>query len=202
MYRVRPPLAGRVEVKGGLARLLTELAAPWTVNVASCLILGWSVGHPGWGAFVALFSGLLPMLLIGRGVVRESIGNHHVTEHSERHGLLLAILGMIFFALVVQLVAGSPPEMIALTCAGLATLVGIALWTSIVRINASVHMAVWCGVVAILAIALGPWWWLGLALAPAIAWSRLHLDHHTVGQISVGAATGLIVAPSIYLLVA
>ncbi|AOW95294.1 hypothetical protein BFN03_19855 [Rhodococcus sp. WMMA185] len=166
------------------------------------MILGWSIGHPGWGAFVALFTGVLPMVLIVGGMARERIGNHHVTEHSERHGLILAILALVLVALVVQLLADAPSEMIALTCAGLATLGVIAVWTSVLHVKASVHLAVWCGVIAILAVALSPWWWLGLVLAPAIAWSRINLGHHTLVQIVVGAATGFAIAPLVYLLVA
>ncbi len=124
-----------------------------------------------------------------------------MTEHSERHGLILAILTLVITALVVQIVAHAPREMIALTCAGLAALIGIAVWTSVFHIKASVHMAVWCGVVAVLAVGLSPWWWLGLLLAPAIAWSRLTLGHHTRIQIAVGAATGLVIAPVVYLAV-
>ncbi len=189
-------------MKDVVARGLTEIAAPWTVNVASCLTLGIVIGHPGWGAFVALFAGVLPMMLIVWGMVRERIGNHHVTEHSERHGLILAILALVVTALVVQLVAQGPVEMIALTCAAIATLVGVAVWTSMVGIKASVHMGVWCGVVAIFAVGLSPWWWTGLALAPAIAWSRMQLGHHTSREIAVGAATGLAIAPLTYLAVA
>ncbi len=135
------------------------------------------------------------MMLIVWGMVRERIGNHHVTEHSERHGLILAILALVVTALVVQLVAQGPVEMIALTCAAIATLVSVAVWTSMVGIKASVHMGVWCGVVAIFAVGLSPWWWTGLALAPAIAWSRMQLGHHTSREIAVGAATGLAIAP-------
>lgn len=123
-------------MKDLVARALTEIAAPWTVNIASCLILGFAIGHPGWGAFVALFAGVLPMALIVWGMVRDRIGNHHVTEHSERHGLIGAILGLVLVALVVQLVAQGPTEMIALTCAGLVTLVGIGFWTSGVDVKA------------------------------------------------------------------
>ncbi|USI92919.1 hypothetical protein [Rhodococcus pyridinivorans] len=179
--------------------MLTEIAAPWTVNIASCLILGFAIGHPGWGAFVALFAGVLPMALIVWGMVRDRIGNHHVTEHSERHGLIGAILVLVLVALVVQLVAQGPKEMIALTCAGLVTLVGIGVWTSGVGVKASVHLGVWCGVVAVLAVALSPWWWTGLVLAPAIAWSRMRLKHHTRKEIAVGAVTGLVIAPLTYL---
>ncbi|MFX1760172.1 hypothetical protein [Rhodococcus sp. As11] len=186
-------------MKDLVARVLTEIAAPWTVNIASCLILGFAIGHPGWGAFVALFAGVLPMALIVWGMVRDRIGNHHVTEHSERHGLIGAILVLVLVALVVQLVAQAPKEMIALTCAGLVTLVGIGVWTSGVGVKASVHMGVWCGVVAVLAVALSPWWWTGLVLAPAIAWSRMRLKHHTRKEIAVGAVTGLVIAPLTYL---
>ncbi|WP_255029333.1 hypothetical protein [Rhodococcus sp. GA1] len=186
-------------MKDLVARVLTEIAAPWTVNIASCLILGFAIGHPGWGAFVALFAGVLPMALIVWGMVRDRIGNHHVTEHSERHGLIGAILVLVLVALVVQLVAQGPKEMIALTCAGLVTLVGIGVWTSGVGVKASVHLGVWCGVVAVLAVALSPWWWTGLVLAPAIAWSRMRLKHHTRKEIAVGAVTGLVIAPLTYL---
>jgi len=186
-------------VKDLVARALTEIAAPWTVNIASCLILGFAIGHPGWGAFVALFAGVLPMALIVWGMVRDRIGNHHVTEHSERHGLIRAILVLVLVALVVQLVAQGPKEMIALTCAGLLTLVGIGIWTSGVGVKASVHMGVWCGVVAVLTVALSTWWWTGLILAPAIAWSRMRLKHHTRKEITVGAVTGLVIAPLTYL---
>ncbi|WP_350247520.1 hypothetical protein RBB84_12025 [Rhodococcus sp. D-6] len=186
-------------MKDLVARALTEIAAPWTVNIASCLILGFAIGHPAWGAFVALFAGVLPMALIVWGMVRDRIGNHHVTEHSERHGLIGAILVLVLVALVVQLVAQGPKEMIALTCAGLVTLVGIGVWTSGVGVKASVHMGVWCGVVAVLALALSPWWWTGLVLAPAIAWSRMRLKHHTRKEIAVGAVTGLVIAPLTYL---
>lgn len=188
-------------VKDALARVLTEIVAPWTVNIASSLVLGWSIGSPGWGAFVALFAGVLPMVLIVWGMVRERIGNHHVTKHSERHSLILAILALVLASLVVQLVAGGPTEMIALTCAAVATLLCFGVWTSVVGLKASVHMGVWCGVVAILAVALSPWWWLGLVLAPAIAWSRVRMGHHTRSQIAVGATTGLVIAPSAYLAV-
>jgi len=186
-------------VKDLVARALTEIAAPWTVNIASCLILGFAIGHPGWGAFVALFAGVLPMALIVWGMVRDRIGNHHVTEHSERHGLIRAILVLVLVALVVQLVAQGPKEMIALTCAGLLTLVGIGIWTSGVGVKASVHMGVWCGVVAVLTVALSPWWWTGLVLVPAIAWSRMRLKHHSRKEIAVGAGTGLVIAPLTYL---
>ena len=186
-------------MKDLVARALTEIAAPWTVNIASCLILGFAIGHPGWGAFVALFAGVLPMALIVWGMVRDRIGNHHVTEHSERHGLIGAILVLVLVALVVQLVAQGPKEMIALTCAGLLTLVGIGIWTSGVGVKASVHMGVWCGVVAVLTVALSPWWWTGLVLAPAIAWSRMRLKHHSRKEIAVGAGTGLVIAPLTYL---
>lgn len=185
--------------KDVVARVLTEIAAPWTVNIASCLILGVAIGHPGWGAFVGLFAGVLPMAIIVWGILRDRIGNHHVTEHSERHSLIVAILALVLVALVVQLVAGGPGEMIALTCAGLMTLVGIGIWTSGVGIKASVHMGVWCGVLAVLAVALSPWWWTGLLLAPAIAWSRMRLEHHTGREIAVGAVTGLVIAPLTYL---
>lgn len=186
-------------MKDLVARALTEIAAPWTVNIASCLILGFAIGHPGWGAFVALFAGVLPMALIVWGMVRDRIGNHHVTEHSERHGLIGAILGLVLVALVVQLVVQGPKDMIALTCAGLVTLVGIGVWTSGVGVKASVHMGVWCGVVAVLGVALSAWWWTGLILTPAIAWSRMRLKHHTGKEIAVGTGTGLVIAPLTYL---
>ncbi|WP_084721753.1 hypothetical protein [Rhodococcus marinonascens] len=183
------------------ARFVTEIAAPWTVNIAAPLLVGAYAGSWRWGAVVALFSGVLPMLMILWEMRRDRVGDHHVTQHDQRHRVLAAILALVAAALVLQLVFGAPQQTVGLTVAGLATLLAIGVWTSIVHIKASVHTAVWSGSVAIIGLAISPWWWLLLALTPVIGWARLHLRDHTLTQILIGTGTGLVVAPITYAVV-
>ncbi len=184
-----------------MARVLTEIAAPWTVNIAASLLVGVYAGSWLWGAVVALFSGVLPMLMILWEMSRDRVGDHHVTQHDQRHRVIVAILVLVAAALVLQLAFGAPEQTVGLTIAGLATLLAIGVWTSIVHIKASVHTAVWSGSVAIIGLAISPWWWLLLALTPVIGWARLHLRDHTLTQVLAGTATGLIVAPMTYTVV-
>ncbi|MEE2057005.1 hypothetical protein [Rhodococcus artemisiae] len=162
------------------------------------MVLGISVGSPGWGIFVAVCSGVVPMVFILAGMCRAKIGDHHVTEIDERHVLIVAILAVVVGALVVLIVAGAPIELVGFTSAGLVTLVVAGVITSIGRWKVSVHTGVSAGVTVVLALALSPWWLLALMSTPLIGWSRVHLGDHTRGQVIVGAVAGAVVAGAAY----
>lgn len=185
-----------------VARAVTEAGAPWVLNVVVPLVLGGAVGAPWWGLFAAAISGVVPICFIAQGVLRQRIGDHHVTERRERHGVLAFILSLLVAGLVVELVAGAPRQVVGLTAAGLATLGAIAVVTVAARWKISVHTAVSAGSALILAAALSPWWLLTLAATPAIGWSRVRLGDHTLAQVCAGAALGAAVASAVYLLTA
>ncbi|MGW0022162.1 hypothetical protein ACWDUD_27945 [Rhodococcus sp. NPDC003382] len=181
---------------------MTEVGAPWVINIASSTVFGYAIGSPGWGLFVAVCSGVVPMAVILAGMRRAKIGDHHVTKINERHLLILALLAITVGALVVLILADAPTEMVAFMSAGLAALAAAAVITSIFRWKVSVHTGVSAGVTVVLALALSPWWLAALVLTPLIGWSRVHLGDHTRGQVLVGAATGAVAAGLTYALIA
>ncbi|CAM2857711.1 phosphatase PAP2 family protein [Prescottella defluvii] len=180
------------------ARVLTEVGAPWVVNIAASVGMGVAVGAPGWGVFVAICAGVVPMAVILAGMRRAKIGDHHVTRIDERHLLMVVLLGVVLGGLLVLIVAHAPIEMIAFMSAGLVALLAATAITSIFHWKVSIHTGVSAGVTVVLALALSPWWLLTLAATPLIGWSRVHLGHHTRGQVVVGALAGAVAAGLTY----
>lgn len=185
-----------------VARGLTEVGAPWVINIVSSIVFGLAIDSLGWGIFVAVCSGVVPMAVILAGMRRSKIGDHHVTKINERHLLILVLLAVTVGALVLLIVADAPIEMVAFMSAGLAALAAAAVITSIFRWKVSVHTGVSAGVTVVLALALSPWWLAALVLTPLIGWSRVHLGDHTRGQVLVGALTGAVAAGLTYALIA
>ncbi|WP_240961026.1 hypothetical protein [Rhodococcus sp. A14] len=183
-----------------LARAVTEVGAPWVLNIVSSLFLGVYLESTAWGIFVAMISGGLPMAFILFEIWRSRIGDHHVTEHRERHLLIVVILAIVLAGLFIQICANAPAELIAFTAAGFATLLAIGIITSVVRWKVSVHTAVSAGITVILTLAVSPIWILALACTPAIGWSRVRLGDHTTGQVIVGAFVGAFIAGGTYTL--
>lgn len=184
------------------ARALTEVGAPWVVNIVASMIMGVAVGAPGWGVFVAVCAGVVPMGVILAGMRRARIGDHHVTRIDERHLLMVVLLVVVLGGLVVQIVAHAPIEMIAFMSAGLVALLVAAVITSLFHWKVSVHTGVSAGVTVVLALAVSPWWLLTLVLTPLIGWSRVHLGDHTRGQVVGGALAGALAAGLTYAFIA
>lgn len=183
---------------GRAARALTEVGAPWVINIAASIALGAAVDSLGWGVFVAVCAGVVPMAVILLGMRRARFGDHHVTKINERHLLIGVLLVVTVGALVVQIVAHAPVEMVAFMSAGLVALTVAAVITSIFRWKVSVHTGVLAGVSVVLAVALSPWWLLGFFVTILVGWSRVHLGDHTKGQVIVGAIAGAIAAGLTY----
>ena len=192
----------RRDVVDVVARGLTEVGAPWVINIVTSILLGVAVGSALWGLFVAVCSGVVPMAIILAGMRQAKIGDHHVTKINERHVLIVVLLVVTGGALVVLITTNAPIELTAFMSAGLAALATAAVITSILRWKVSVHTGVSAGVTVVLALALSPWWLLALPLTPLIGWSRVHLGDHTRGQVLTGAVTGAVAAGLTYSLIA
>ncbi|ROZ42693.1 hypothetical protein EEB13_29940 [Rhodococcus sp. WS3] len=184
------------------ARVITEVGAPWILNIVASMIIGMAVGAPGWGVFVAVFGGVVPMIFILVGMRRAKISDHHVTRINERHMLIASLLVVTLGALIVQVVAGAPIEMIAFLSSGLAALAVAAVITSALHWKVSGHTGASAAIAVVLALSVSPWWLLALALTPMIGWSRVHLGDHTKGQVVAGAIAGAIAAGLTYVVIA
>lgn len=182
------------------ARCLTELGAPWVVNIAGSLVFGAGIGAPGWGIFVALVAGAIPMGIILAGMQRARIADRHVTRVDERHALVAAILAVVVAGLIVALAGDAPIEIVAFFAAGLVTLAVAGIVTRLAHWKVSVHTGVGAGMSVVLASALSSWWLLGLVFTAAVGWSRVRLGDHTRGQVVVGAIVGVVSAGATYLL--
>lgn len=189
-------------IRDRAARILTEVGAPWVINIATSLIIGFAIGATGWGIFVAFCTGVVPMGVILFGMRKSKIGDHHVTKINERHILIVVLLAVALGGLIIQIVAHAPIEMIAFMSAGLAALVVAAVITSVFHWKVSVHTGVSAGVTVVLALALSPWWLIALIFTPLVGWSRVHLGDHTKGQVFVGAIAGAATAGIAYALIA
>ncbi|UZF48281.1 phosphatase PAP2 family protein [Rhodococcus rhodochrous] len=184
-----------------VARALTEIGAPWVINIVTSVILGAAIGAPEWGAFVAVCAGVVPMGVILIGMRRSRIGDHHVTKINERHLLIAVLLLVTIGGLVTLVVTDAPQQMAGFMAAGLIALAVAAIITSIFRWKVSFHTGVAAGVSVVLAIALSLWWLLGWAFTVLIGWSRVHLGDHTRGQVIVGALLGAIAAGLSYAMI-
>lgn len=183
------------------ARVITELGAPWVINIVTGTAAGYAVDALGWGLFVAAITGAIPMIIILGGVRRGIASDHHVTDIDGRRWVIPAILGIVSAGLIVELLCAAPRELIAWTVAGLAVLLGIGIVTVLGGWKVSVHTAVGAGTTVLLAILASPWFLAALPLTAVNGWSRVWLGDHTRGQVIVGALLGAALAAVAYLLV-
>lgn len=180
-----------------LARAISELFAPWILNIGFFVVLGASTG--AWApALVAVAgTGLVPMGLIVLLMRMGRVGNHHITERSQRSlvygGIFLCVL-----ALVAVLAWLDAPRVIWVgVFSALVFLVIFGLVT--LRIKASVHVGLWVCLIVFLGLTVSSSWWLGLLFTPVTAWARIRINHHTVTEIIAGTVTGAVVTTVCYL---
>ena len=174
-----------------VAKIVTEASAPWLVNTAAALYIGAVEEAIWWGVFAALIAGIGPILAI-LGLMRLGrASDHHVGNRSHR-ALVVAIIVAFMAAGVAAEVAGSAPQnVLTLSVAGLVTIVAVGLITSALKYKISVHTAVWAGTAVLVAALLSPWWLTALAALPVVAWARIRLQDHTLGQTVAGTALGI-----------
>lgn len=177
-----------------LARVLSELGAPWLVNIAFFTVLGASSSAYLPGAIAAGGTGVLPMILIWTQVRRRRVSDHHVTRRNQRAGILLGISLIVIALLGILSLLDTPALIWGGMVSALGFLAAFAVVTVGMKIKASVHVGIWLCTVTYLGAGVNPWWFLGYGVIPAIAWSRLYLRDHTARDVLAGGITGLLVA--------
>lgn len=181
-----------------LARILSEVFAPWLLNMGFFLVLG---GHTSsWvpGIIAAVGTGLVPMVLILTLMRMGRVGDHHVTSHNQRSLVYIAISICVVVLIAVLWVLETPrliwvgvfSALIFLGVFGLVTL----------KIKASVHVGLWVCLIIFLGLTVNPWWFVGVLFTPVTAWARIRIKHHTMPEILTGAVTGVVVTAASYLI--
>ncbi len=176
------------------AKAITDTGAPWVLNAVVPVLIGAALGAPWWGAFVSLVAGVLPIVMIVALMVRRRVGDVHVTDRSERTGVIAGIVAFVLVGLVVELAASAPAWSVAVTAAGLVTILVVGAVTVLGRWKVSVHTAVAAGWVVLAAMLVTPWALVTAPLVAVIGWSRVVLRDHTTAQVLVGTGLGAMMA--------
>ncbi|GAA1339640.1 hypothetical protein [Saccharothrix algeriensis] len=187
-----------------LARVVTEVLAPWVLVLSLPLLVAWhATGDAAqtavWGLVVGVTGSAIPMAVVVRGARRGRWDGHHVTNREGRLVPLFTCAASLGTGIAVLVFGGAPQRMLALSLSMfLSLVVSIAItFAAPVRggrgWKVSVHTAVAAGALGVLVVTFG--WWT-LVFAPAVAlvgWSRVALGDHTVAQVVGGAVLGLVV---------
>ncbi len=184
-----------------LARVITEVTAPAPMLVALLLVVGAASGRTvlsgiAWGLLAAVFFSIAPFAGIVWGVVRGRISDHHVTRRAQRPLVIVLSIASFITGFVVMKEGGAPHQLLAVMAALLAAAVVCLLVTLVWKM--SMHMAVAGCAAAVLPFVLGPITLLAWPALALVAWSRVRLRDHTPAQTIAGAATGALVASSVF----
>lgn len=175
-----------------VAKVITEVGAPWVSNILGSIAVGVLAGSVAWGVVLALLTAIAPMALIFGAMKVRGGGDHHVSDRSQRPLILLLILVIQVIGVVVEIAAGAPAVVIAFTVVGVVTLVVTGVITAALKWKVSLHVAVSTSIVVFLALAGHSWLWLLLLVWVAlVGWSRVTLKAHTPMQVLVGFVCGV-----------
>ncbi|NUQ99457.1 MAG: phosphatase PAP2 family protein [Streptomyces sp.] len=182
------------------ARTITDYLEPknWILVdlvVVGLVVDGWA--GLGWGLLGAVFTAVLPIWFIKRGMRRGRWADRHVGAKQHRLIVMSFIIASVSAGIALMVALGAPRPITALIVAMLTTLAALMAVTPAWKI--SVHSAVSSGSVLLIALACG-WWALALyPLVVLVGWSRIALGDHTRNQVIAGALLGALVATMTYL---
>jgi hypothetical protein len=184
-----------------VARLLTEVFTPPVLVAVLPIVIGVHSGRTveaglAWGLLAALFSAVIPYMMVWYGVRRGRLSDRHIGVREQRTKPLALGLVSVLVGLALLGVFGAPRELIALVVAmfagGLVATVINHFW------KLSVHASVAAGTTVILALAFGPEWLATSVVVAAIGWSRVHLRDHTTSQVVAGTVIGAVVSGLVF----
>ncbi|TVS26963.1 phosphoesterase [Corynebacterium sanguinis] len=174
-------------------RVISDIAAPWIVNVFFFVTLGIALDAIPAGLASATLTGVLPRLLIFSLMRRGNVSHRHVTNRQERAPVFAGIVGCLIALIVILRQVETPRTIWVAVWAALGFIGVFAAVTLLFRLKISVHVGLWFTVWACLGVVLSPWWQLGLLALPVIAWSRISLGQHSPREVLGGLVAGVVV---------
>jgi membrane-associated phospholipid phosphatase len=183
------------------ARLASDLLAPAPVASALVVAVAWrsapSPAHGARWALLAVACGMLvPVMFLEVGVRLRRLSDRHLSRREERPWPVLVGLVSVLAALRLLALAQAPRDLLALL-ATMAVVLGVSLGVTMVW-KISLHAATLAGSAVVVAVLFG-WPWLALApLLVLVAWARVQLGEHTLGQVLAGSLIGAAGAGLVY----
>lgn len=191
-------------VQGGLSSLaywVSQIGSPPLTGAAAAALIGHVLATNSgwqWAGFYVLATILLPCAYIIWLVRNGQVSDFHLPIREERIRPLLFSLttALVAWGILHQAAAPSPLKMLA----GINGIQAIIFFLITIRWKISLHCAA-AAILAQLALVFLGTFALPLTMSvPLIAWSRVHLQRHTLAQTVAGACLGVaIVTPALFL---
>lgn len=184
-----------------LARLVAEVLSPVLVVGLLLIVVAWhstlsGTAALGWAALSFLFSSVLPGLYIVREVRRGHLTDHHLFRREQRLIPFLIWIVSTTIGLGLLLALGAPRELVALVGAMATSLV---VFTAINLFwKLSVHTGTVAGAAVVVHLAFGPAILPLAAVVGLVAWSRVEMGAHSVGQVVAGATLGGAITAAVF----
>lgn len=181
-----------------LARIVTEVFAPAVWAGGMPLVIGtWSTSPDwvrglAWGLLAVLFCSVVPYGIIYLGVRRGRLTDHHIGVREQRRMPLVYGLLSVVIGLGVLIRFGAPPPLVVMVVVLFVVGVMITVINQVWKLSA--HTAVSAGSAAVLTLVFGPALLVSFLVVALVAWSRVRLRDHTVGQVVTGAVAGVLIA--------
>ena len=187
-------------VRTAVARVVSEVfQPPFTVGAMLLVSPAAGRGWPGtwwYGAVAALFTCVLPFVILLVLVRTGRVGDHHVSERSERAPVLVMSLACIAAGLALLTALGAPAPVLTMT---LALIAGVAILALVsLRWKISGHATSASAAAVSVLVLLGLQWWPILVLVPLVGWARVTLGAHTIGPVLAGMAVGPLVIAGLW----
>lgn len=176
------------------ARWLSIVFSPPVAAVGGLLLTARSLATPnawGWALAAVLITLCPPMGYVAWLVRRGAVTDYDLRVRAQRGRpyLLTALCGASGW--LVLTLGGAPPLLRGLVGA-LAVQVAVLMLITLVW-KISLHTAAVAGLLAVCLAVFGPAAAPLAVLVPAVAWARVQLRRHTLGQTAAGALVGFLV---------
>ncbi|MEU8975694.1 hypothetical protein AB0D11_41955 [Streptomyces monashensis] len=133
----------------------------------------------GWGVVAAVFTAVLPTLILRLGEHRQYWGDRHVRRRQDRIVAAPGVMTSVITGTALLYGLDAPVEVTALVAAMVAVLLALLVIAFFWKV--SVHSAVASGALTSLATVFGPWLLVLASVVLLIGWSCIRLRCHTVG---------------------
>ena len=174
-----------------IALVVSHVLSPIILATVLLLATPWRDSSVRWTESIvaALFTTIIPWLILARAKLRGKVTDMHVTVRRQRHGIYAYTAGLILCGLLVLRVmdAGSGIFLEVLSILlGLALVAVINLWWKV-----SVHLAVGTYVVLQVAGQQAELMPLVVFFLAVLSWARIRSYQHTATQVCDGVAVGI-----------
>lgn len=190
--------------RGRAARTCSEVLDPAIWVVIATFVVAIDAAGPArriWLAVLMLVLVVaLPYTVLLAGVRRGRYDDRHLNQREHRPFILAVALMSVLAAVMLMWFLAAPRALFALLAgmaSGIACCLGISLGWKV-----SLHSACAAGAIGVMAVLVSPGLLVLTPLVGLVAWSRVVLERHTIGQVVVGPVVGGLVSGGLAAVVA